>query len=734
MKRFTTLIFVIMFLLTEVSWGQILTFDFAGIAGNEVTVNSNSNDTRLTSSTISRGSEVTASANVDRFNSTNWTSSASIQANDYLEFSIIPQTNKKFSITSIVIQHQRSSSGPISFSLRYSGDSYASDLGGVQTISDVTTTVTSTFTFTLSNQTDAVTFRIYGYSSELAAGSWGPGDGAGNDIIVNGSTDDIVSNPTNFSVSYTSSSETKLTWSVPTSAYDKVLIFGREGGSVTYTPSGSGNSYADANSNWISAGIYNTDNKLLYSGTGTEVTISNLSNNTTYYFSTYSYLGSYWSTGTSTDATTASVDLVDSFSDGEYSSNPTWTGVVTWQVVTSSDVGSGTTNSNTLQIKAKATGENYLSTQRSGTWGTEQSWGIWIGRRSQAATSSNQIIYWLWANSSEINSGYTGNGYRIVYGDDSGNDEIILQKVSSGVPTTILTSSGSITNGITDYGFLLRITRSSSGIWTLYTSELPTTSGTGAIATDVPNISNTTVNQGSITDNTYTDLADGYIGIWTSNTNSTNAYTGAEFDQIYFSKSSSSLLPVELTSFTALLTDNGVKLNWETATEVNNYGFEIERGSASLTTGSHGKTWEKIGFVQGHGNSNSPKSYSFMDKSAPAGKVFYRLKQIDFDGKFEYSNVTEVNVEVPGKLVLYQNMPNPFNPATEIRFALPKSSNVELSIYNMLGEKVKTIASGIMNAGEHKVSFNAANLSSGVYFYKLTTESNSSIKKMILMK
>ncbi|MFA7419267.1 MAG: T9SS type A sorting domain-containing protein [Melioribacteraceae bacterium] len=186
-------------------------------------------------------------------------------------------------------------------------------------------------------------------------------------------------------------------------------------------------------------------------------------------------------------------------------------------------------------------------------------------------------------------------------------------------------------------------------------------------------------------------------------------------------------LPVELTTFTASNTDNGVQLNWETTTEVNNYGFEIFRFAQN-------DMWEKVGFVNGHGNSNSPKSYTFTDAAAPAGKVEYRLKQIDFDGKFEYSIVAEVNVEVPGKLVLYQNMPNPFNPTTEIKFALPKVSNVELSIYNMLGEKVETLASGMMNAGEHKVSFNATNLSSGVYFYKLTTESNSSIKKMILMK
>jgi len=188
-------------------------------------------------------------------------------------------------------------------------------------------------------------------------------------------------------------------------------------------------------------------------------------------------------------------------------------------------------------------------------------------------------------------------------------------------------------------------------------------------------------------------------------------------------------LPVELTSFTASANEGSVVLNWATATEVNNYGFNIERASTPL-----GMTWEKIGFVNGHGNSNSPKNYTFTDNAVPAGKVQYRLKQIDFDGKFEYSDVVEVNVDAPNKMVLYQNTPNPFNPTTEIKFALPKSGNVELSIYNMLGEKIKTLASGMMNAGEHKVSFNANNYSSGVYLYKLTTDNSTSIKKMILIK
>lgn len=722
MKKNLFLLIIVISLIPVVSFGQILTFDFASIVGNEATVNSNFNDSRLTSSIISRGSGVAASAKVGRFSSSGWTTSSSIASDCYLEFTITPNSYKKFSINSIQLQHSRSSTGPVAFSLRYSVDSYGSDLGGIQNIGDVTVVQNTTFTFSVSDRTSSITFRIYGYSAEATLGTWGPGDGTGNDIIVNGSTDDIVYNPTNIAVSYSTSSEIKLTWSAPSSSYDKVLVFGKSGGSVTHTPSGSGSTYNNNNSIWSLAGTYDSDNKLLYSGNGTEVTITGLSNSTSYYFNLYAYAGSNWSSGVSTNASTASIELIDSFSDGDFSSNPAWSGTANWQIVTSSDVSAGAFNSNTLRLNATGAGTNYLSTQKT-IWGTEQSWGLWIGRRGQAATSQNQIAIWLWASSSDLASSI--NGYRLIYGDDSGGDEIILQKVINGIPSSILTSSNSTTNGITDFGFLIRVTRTTAGIWTIYTSTLPTTNGAGAIASDIPSSDNTNVNQGSITDNTYTDFSNGYLGLVTINT--AGALQTVEFDQLYFSQSSTSPLPVELTSFIVSSIEGGILLNWSTATEVNNYGFNVERRTNS-------EEWAKIAFVNGNGNSNSPKNYTFRDNAAPAGKVQYRLKQIDFDGKFEYSDIVEVNVEVPSKLALYQNIPNPFNPTTEIKFSLPQTGNVELSIYNMLGEKIQTLVSSVMNAGEHKVFFNASNLSSGVYLYKLTTENSATVKKMILMK
>ncbi len=192
------------------------------------------------------------------------------------------------------------------------------------------------------------------------------------------------------------------------------------------------------------------------------------------------------------------------------------------------------------------------------------------------------------------------------------------------------------------------------------------------------------------------------------------------------------VLPVELTSFTGTAYGSIVALDWATATEVNNYGFNVERASTPL-----GMTWESIAFVQGHGNSNSPKSYSFEDKNPPVRKVQYRLKQIDFNGAFEYSPMVEVNVEAPSQLKLAQNYPNPFNPETTINYQIPFASRVTLKVYNVLGREVATLVNEFQQAGTYNSQFSILNsqLSSGVYFYKLQTDNGySETKKLMIIK
>ena len=188
------------------------------------------------------------------------------------------------------------------------------------------------------------------------------------------------------------------------------------------------------------------------------------------------------------------------------------------------------------------------------------------------------------------------------------------------------------------------------------------------------------------------------------------------------------IVPVELVSFTADIMGNIVQLNWRTATEVNNYGFEIERRINE-------REWDNIGFVEGEGNSISPKSYSFTDKNLVGGsRIQYRLKQIDTDGSFEYSSIVELQI-VPYQYELSQNYPNPFNPNTVIEFSLPDNAgNVKLSIYNSLGEKLAELVNSALTSGKYQYQWNAQNVATGIYIYELRTDKFVSIKKMTLIK
>jgi hypothetical protein len=193
-------------------------------------------------------------------------------------------------------------------------------------------------------------------------------------------------------------------------------------------------------------------------------------------------------------------------------------------------------------------------------------------------------------------------------------------------------------------------------------------------------------------------------------------------------------LPVELTTFTAAATSDNVQLNWTTVTEVDNYGFEIERKNPLLNP-LQGGDFEKIGFIEGHGNSNSPKEYSFVDESVFPGLYQYRLKQIDTDGSFEYSEIIEVQFGVvPTKYVLAQNYPNPFNPSTVISYSIPTASNVSLKVFDVLGKLIKTLVNQNQAAGNYKINFNAGELSNGVYFYRIESGSFIAVKKMLLIK
>ena len=199
-------------------------------------------------------------------------------------------------------------------------------------------------------------------------------------------------------------------------------------------------------------------------------------------------------------------------------------------------------------------------------------------------------------------------------------------------------------------------------------------------------------------------------------------------------------LPVELTSFTAKLLGKSILLNWQTATELNNYGFEIQRLKDSKI--EKFSNWETIGFVNGNGNSNSPKEYSFMDKNPDeSGEIKYRLKQIDNDGQFEYSDVITINYSI-NKFEIYQNYPNPFNPSTTISWQSAIDGNVSIKIYDILGNEVAEILNEFKTAGKQEIKFETVTtknrLTSGVYIYKIEIKNNellyTMINKMTLLK
>ncbi len=229
--------------------------------------------------------------------------------------------------------------------------------------------------------------------------------------------------------------------------------------------------------------------------------------------------------------------------------------------------------------------------------------------------------------------------------------------------------------------------------------------------------------------------------------------TSNDICEVYVYSDDAAPLPVELTSFTAALINDGIQLYWQTATEVNNYGFEIERSVGQ--TLSLSRNWETLSFVPGHGNSSSPNLYEFVDTDVPAGKVEYRLKQIDTDGQFTYYNqtasvdlnITSINdaeqsaAALPTEYDLKQNYPNPFNPTTTINYSVPVGdanyaapTNVTLIVYDILGRQVATLVNKKQSPGNYSVEFDAGNLPSGIYVYKITSGKFVQSRKMSFIK
>jgi hypothetical protein len=204
--------------------------------------------------------------------------------------------------------------------------------------------------------------------------------------------------------------------------------------------------------------------------------------------------------------------------------------------------------------------------------------------------------------------------------------------------------------------------------------------------------------------------------------------------QYYHISTEPILIPVELTSFTAQLSNYQVLLQWQTSTETNNQGFEIQR---KIIQNDNKGEWKILGFTAGKGTTTEPQFYSFNDdvSNLSATSFVYRLKQVDYDGSFEYTKeVTVENSPIPNQYSLSQNFPNPFNPSTTIKFALPQKEFVSLTVYDVLGNEVASLINEELNTGLHKIEFNASELTSGVYIYTINAGSFTQTRKMTLMK
>lgn len=192
------------------------------------------------------------------------------------------------------------------------------------------------------------------------------------------------------------------------------------------------------------------------------------------------------------------------------------------------------------------------------------------------------------------------------------------------------------------------------------------------------------------------------------------------------------VIPVELNSFTASVSGNNVTLSWSTVSERNNKGFEVHRLTADDNVKS--QDWEMIGFVNGMGTTLEFQLYNFSDSDVKPGIYSYRLKQIDFDGSYQYSDIVEVEVSPPDNFILYQNYPNPFNPSTIISWQSPADGWQKLTIFDVLGNEIATLVDEFRPAGKYEIEFTAVEISSGIYFFELETEKFLKVRKMLLLR
>lgn len=470
-------------------------------------------------------------------------------------------------------------------------------------------------------------------------------------------------------------------------------------------------------------------------------TFTGLTSNTTYYVKIYTYCGDNFrrnyktdgtapaANGTTTSISTYTVSLLDDFNRTNSNSLGNSALGIAWnEAEAASDLISVYTNS--MKISSYTTAgresaylllsniQNYPTTLSNATKLVTWSFNIRQTRDDPSGFDSGNYgtAFILAASSSDIT---TANGYAVIVGNSGTPNPIKLVYFTSGIIynskiTPFIVGSSDVSN---DYASIKVTYNPSNNIWTLY-GELNNTSFP---RTDT-RLTNTLI--GSSTNVSFTNINLPYLMVLYNH--NTTAAESSIFDDIYVSNPEN-MLPVELHSFGAIRNNDKVILNWQTDTEINNLGFEIQK--------QNGDTWEKVGFVNGKGNSNVKNEYSFTDINKSIEKTAYRLKQIDTDGHFSFSEI----VYSEGFLInldykLYQNYPNPFNPSTTIKYQIPNDGLVTIKLYDILGNEIKTLVKEQKTKGQYTYKFESTNLAAGVYIYSLESGYFSESKKMIVLK
>jgi hypothetical protein len=330
-------------------------------------------------------------------------------------------------------------------------------------------------------------------------------------------------------------------------------------------------------------------------------------------------------------------------------------------------------------------------------------------------------------------------GVVITWHDDiyGTNSDIYVQKVDSSgfnqwTANGVAICTAEADKGTNDYKYETIVSDGSGGAiiswWDKRSSSTPDIyaqriNSSGQIQWATNGVPVCTASYGQWTPAMLTDRDGGAFIIWMDYRNNPSVY------DIYMQRIfSDGALPVELALFAPQRADNSVILNWAGQIGRDDYGFEVERRAINQNN------WESVGFVEWNGLSNWGSKYSFEDKNPLSGIVKYRVKKIYSDHSFILSNTVEINFTINVELKLMQNYPNPFNPTTFIEFRIPSEGFVELNIYDVLGNNIKTLISGIMDPGSYKIRLDAPDLASGIYFCKLKCEKCSKTKKMIILK